>query len=359
MPGSCRRNALIAGVVLLTSLRHLSPLAAAPPDGLPPMADIDVPPEVPHDAPQRVIVLHSGQTVIGDLEPRPGGYLVKQSGGLVVIPFTLIRLTARDLPDAYRKLQDTLHNPTAHQHIELARWCHSHKLYDSARAEIRRALILEPERRDARELLVQVERETSGELTVPVPRDAGPAVDGFRTPRPESLAGLSPETVQTYVRRIQPLVMNKCGNARCHGAAASNDFRLTPVRQGMSGFQTFTEHNLTALLRQVSEVEFTDSPVVRSTIGPHGGVTRPLFTGRGAEQQRTDLLNWLERAARERAHHAFVTGQPSSLTDSAEPLAAPGGRDPFLQQVLAEELPDAFDPEEFNRRWRRGGPTPE
>ncbi|MBX3438655.1 MAG: hypothetical protein KF861_14270 [Planctomycetaceae bacterium] len=320
--------------------------------------------------PQRVIVLSTGRVILGDVVERPGGYLVREQFGSVVVPFTQVLLTATDLPDAYRKFSQSLKNPTAGTHLSLAKWCFENRLYAPAQIEVKQALLLEPDRKEARDFLKKLQRtmETGvhpsdvvpGSNAIDATQEADAAGQPWRaysqrrkmlapTEDSVSVSGLSPATVEMFVQQVQPLMMNKCGNARCHGQAATNEFRLTPCRQGMSGFRILTEKNLSAAVREVEAQSPETSRLLSALRNNHGG-TGSVFTGPAADKQKAVLREWVIRAAAERTT-TDVASRPKPVVPAETQTASKPGpqRDPFLQEILAEERPDAFDPEVFNR----------
>lgn len=298
------------------------------------------------ETPQKVIVLSNGRVITGDVVDRPGGYLIEDSIGQMVIPYTQVRLTAADLPEAYHKLKQSITEPTATAHIALAQWCFDNRLFDSAREQIKAALILEPERKEARALLKSIERMTLGDaIDIATPIVPRKTRDGFEESEATSLDGLSTSVTQDYVRRIQPLLMNKCGNAHCHGAAGSSEFRLAPVRLGMSGYRGLTDQNLSAVLRYVDVESPRASLLLSVPQGDHGG-GKPIWTGPRAEEQLAELRAWVMRVALERDPRAMGV-DAATLTNNE---TASRRRDPFLQEVLDEERPDRFSPAVFNQR---------
>lgn len=319
-------------------------------------ADDVVPAPVPaSDTPQQIIVLLTGRVITGDVVERPGGYLVNNEIGQVVIPFTQVRLTAADLPDAYRKLKAGITSPTATAHVTLGEWCFTNRLYDSAREQAKAALLLEPQRTDARTLLKQVEQVALGgaswEIAEPV---VAKSRDGFVKEEVRSLDGLSPSVTKDFVRRVQPLVLNKCGNAACHGSPGPSDFRLTPVRLGMSGFRGLTDRNLSALLKLIDVQQPEASPLLVVPSGVHGG-NGSIWTGPRADDQLAELRDWVRRAAFDQSQHVAVDGADVRQAGGKLPAgkSLPAGsarRDPFLREILDEERPDPFDPAIFNRR---------
>ncbi len=353
--------------VLLVAMNAVPILTAESEEDSPTLEDVE--------RPQKVIVLETGRVILGDIIDRPGGYLVKERFGSAVIPYGKVRLTAADLPDAYRKLTRMVTNPTASSHLALAKWCRENQLYGSAKFEIKQALLLEPGRKEARQFLKELEDELengprtgrgSSILSTrgPIERTAEtafpaqpwksrirPASAAFETQEPESAAGLSPEVVQSFVREVQPLLMNKCGNVRCHGQAATNDFRLTTVRRGGSGFRVLTEQNLSSVLREIDPQQPSQSRLLTSPLqNNHGGAAKPLFRGLGAELQQKNLREWVMLAAAEQAKAALIQGETVSQTADGEPRPPTGPlHDSFLEEILAEDHPDKFDPDVFNR----------
>src|SRR5690606_26482479 len=125
----------------------------------------------------------------------------------------------------------------------------------------------------------------------------------------------------------------------------------------------------------------------------HGDSRRPVFVGPSGERQFRTLADWVAVATRteQRIIAASVSEPASETTQERNPQSViptsnltPNGSladaeaaktspeanetDDLLRRVIAEERPDAFDPDEFNRRHgplagspslpQRDGPTP-
>ncbi|MCA9076413.1 MAG: hypothetical protein KDA93_15400 [Planctomycetaceae bacterium] len=367
MASARQRIALLSAIALLVVAIGVGPFLKAE-------GETDEPSLTQVERPQKVIVLETGRVILGDIVDRPGGYLVKERFGSAVIPYGKVRVTAADLPDAYRKLKLMATNPTAGTHLALAKWCRDNRLYGSAKFEIKQALLLEPERKDARQFLRELEQELehgspAGQGTVgvergPIERATEAEFPGqpwkarlhatkevFEPQQPESTAGLTPELVQSFVREVQPILLNKCGNAQCHGQASTNEFRLANTHRGMSGFRIFTERNISSVLLEIDPQEPSNSPILIEAFQPnHGETPKPIFSGRSADLHRAALKKWVEGAAAEELRKALVKGEAPQKT-SPEQEDQPIGplQDSFLEGILAEDHPDQFSPDEFNR----------
>lgn len=341
----------------------------------------------PKDAPERprLLVLKTGQVISGEMEPQVGGYMVQVSNGRVLITYDQVWTAATSLADAYTRIRDNHPNPSANDRLELARWCFQQGLTEEARFEVAAALRLEPDRPEARLLLQRV--EASLQKRPAAPNSQPP----LRSPTTNvSPAALSGERMAEFVRVIQPILMNRCGNAACHGTATVSQFRIEPA-SGSRVSRLTSDTNLTAVLQQIDWARPDDSPLLtrpRSGDGAH----RTAFQGRHGADQAEAIRNWIRAVSRDVGGTppppwpAPTTVQPSvphPLVQAVAPLppadgagttlrpaagdvapsldalgntsspAATGGLKPvdetFLRRILAESQPDPFDPDEFNR----------
>src|SRR5690606_4802535 len=106
----------------------------------------------------------------------------------------------------------------------------------------------------------------------------------------------------------------------------------------------------------------------------HGGHGKPIFVGPAGEAQLKMLSAWVAGAAKtiprtspgkpassdDRLQEVSATHEPRPASEMTLESAS-GTVDPtadVLLRALAEQQPDAFDPEEFNRRFApRAGDT--
>ena len=177
------------------------------------------------EAGERVLVLRTGRVMKGRIKKISTGWLVSTNRGNAVIPFEQVHFDADDLNEAYLLLRIQSGEPTVASHLRLAEWCLSQDILAEAARELRDALAKDPSNETARLMLNRVDNEIR-RRTPPEPGLEQPAdVVVLTEKEPEiadaevrSLAGLSPESAREFVASIQPLLLNKCGNARCHGS---------------------------------------------------------------------------------------------------------------------------------------------
>ncbi len=323
-------------------------------------------------APVELLLLVNGNTVEGVIRPVAGGYLVSQPRGEMLVPYGQVRLHAENLTDAYVKQRDAMRNPTATNHLQLAKWCLRHELTPQAQQELRDALRLEPQREEARMMLKRLERKPQNAHSSQNSADNASTPD--TKPESQSLAGLSRESATNFVAKIQPMLLNKCGNGSCHGPQVTNGFRLTPIRRG-GGHRVFAERNLAATLRHIDLRDPYRSPLLTLPRGNHGQQTRPVFNGHHGAAQYETLKQWVLGIAKEQEASNLLTnndvGSEKANSRSANanivvpasavhPELVPTGRaaqatddkaadEGYFEKLLRDKPADPFDPAAFNQ----------
>ncbi|MCR9198083.1 MAG: hypothetical protein NXI04_05540 [Planctomycetaceae bacterium] len=249
----------------------------------------------------QLLVLRSGRVIRGALTPRQQGYDIVQPGGRIFVGSEQVHFLADDIEQAWQKLRDSKQELTPDTHLELARWCLEQKLYGKAKQEILDALHLDPYRGDAKRMLaglVQLEnsagqpRMTQAQKVAERLREV--REHGALAPQRRSLGGLPEDLALEFTRTIQPLLSNKCGNARCHGPG-QNDFVVLNIRRGVTPVRS--EQNLAALIGQMDFEHPEQSPVLKATYGLHGGSRALLFPGQSGGRLRQKLKDWVQAAA--------------------------------------------------------------
>lgn len=347
---------------------------------------------------QNLLVMRNGRVLSGKINHTPQGYFVELPNGSLVVPDKDVLLEAVDLKDAYRKQRELMRRPTTDMRKGLALWCIANSLYKEARAEIKDALRMEPDREDLRRLYVRLEQTLNPQL---IPSDAAsPAaqrdIAGYRLPPAQSLAGLTRETAREFTRRVQPLLTNNCGNAGCHGGTAGGAFQIRYVRPGNGQFRHITEQNLAAVAGLIDSKNASASPLLRVPQAPHGNARVSAFGGRGGARQFEILRNWVTDVVSEGGIQLGTSAKFDSLVQAAgeqtptqsaqsvivqtsgvqppvvasreaafatpvleqsptEPRAVPepaenADDDAFFEELLNEKSRDPFDPEVFNQQ---------
>lgn len=281
---------------------------------------------------ERVLVLRTGRVMKGRIKKISTGWLVSTNRGNAVIPFEQVHFDADDLTDAYLRLRIQNGRPTVASHLRLAEWCLSQNILAEAARELRDALKKDPANETARLMLNRVDNEIR-RRNPPEPEAQEPTDVVILTQKEQkiadsevrSLAGLSPESAREFVASIQPLLLNKCGNARCHGTVAKNDFKLTRLRSGASNSRIVSEKNLAVVLNDLQPKSNTKPRLLQIIRGTHAGKT--IFNGRYGAVQMQTLQAWMNSAAKELSIELQSTQQTAFSSRSPASTLPPSAGD--------------------------------
>lgn len=336
-----------------------------------------------------VVVLNDGRVFSGTLQPVGGGYRVNQKTGYVIVPFDQVRLTSKSLPEAYKTLRESIQKPSTEDHLRLAEWCLENNLIGQARTEVTQALALEPLRQEARNLLQKIDGELESDAPAKKPPTAMTA-DGFLIRPDQTHAGISPDLHREFIQRIQPLMMNKCGNAHCHGSATKTSFEIASARRVSHKSRSASDDNLFEVLTLIDPNQPRQSRLLLEPATPSTH-HKDLFLGPLGNQHYRMLEAWITKVAKS-APDAVGPRERIEPTPALQPtiIQASGmsrdrglGQDPatqtietpeparlpmnatqqditehihqskeaqLLNRIRTETAPDPFDPEVFNRR---------
>jgi hypothetical protein len=268
---------------------------------------------------ERVLVLRTGRVMKGRIKTISTGWLVSTDRGNAVIPFDQVHFDADDLNEAYLRLRIQGGKPTVASHLRLAEWCLSQDILAEAARELRDALKKDPANETARLMLnrvdTEIRRRTPKDPEVEQAHDV--VIITEQTPQLEddevrSLSGLSPESAREFVASIQPLLLNKCGNARCHGPASKNGFQLTRTRSGASNSRVVSERNLAAVLNDLRPEQNGRARLLNVIRASHAGKT--IFHGRYGAGQMQTLQRWIKTVASELSFE-LASAEPTAFSN--------------------------------------------
>ena len=364
---SRRLNAISLLVVIITTAAMLAPFDAAKAQDPSRTRSL-----LAEDQLDSVLLLHSGRIVSGKVKLVSTGYLISSQSGNVVITRDEVRHVANNMNELYLLQKRDLKDPTVNEQLKLAEWCVVHRLNAFAAKELLLVLERDPGNETARRLLARLD-ELEARTTTPA--KAAPPNEPARGPKladseARSLVSLAPTTAERFTSAIQPLLHNKCGNARCHGTSSDHEFRLTRGVPGAGNHRMHVERNLASILRYVDTDRPHESRLLTIMQGAHGGQT--LFAGRSGADQQKLLTDWMLTAVRDINPQAKIrpiakvtTGKPepagirtespeaalrsseTSVGDSESLLTEP--EKSTFRKVVEDSSDDAFDPEKFNR----------
>lgn len=344
----------------------------------------------PSNDPLTILVLNNGRVLEGSIRPDQRGYHIQTSDSNRYFPFEYVKIAARDLHDAYGKMCSGIVDRSMRRDVVLGRWCFENNLFPEAADHFRNVLKVDATNREARLCLAKIEALQPSASQKEPGAETGPRSQSNRhaaeSPPPESLERISRPAVREFLTGIQPILLSRCGSAKCHGNPDESVLRLEHVRMGSGANRSATARNLEAVLKQLDPQFPSRSPLLATGFQVHGGSVQ--FAGQGAAPafQQARVQRWvqkvvpeLNRLQREESSRRFVNDVvqsrknsvvrdgnviPASASRSALSQSQPltpantwGMNNPTMGQTAtgakasASELgplTDPFDPAEFN-----------
>ncbi|MCH9726991.1 MAG: hypothetical protein K0U86_18970 [Planctomycetes bacterium] len=256
----------------------------------------------PESKKNTLLMMKSGRIISGQIGEGAGGYLVKNPAGSMLVPFGDVVFEGQDMHEIYLKQRNAMKFPTANAHLDLARWCITNQLIDEAKSELKDAIRLEPKRSEP-QLMLQRLMGKSAENRPTLNEKIKEAVLSKQMSRSEeatSLTGISREQSAIFVRKIQPVLLNKCGNASCHGKAAKSEFRLIQVHRRYGNQRNSVEKNLAEVLRWIDLDDPARSQLLVKPEKEHPQRGMIVFTGYAAQKQQQLIQKWVSAVVSDR-----------------------------------------------------------
>ena len=283
------------------------------------------------EAGQQLLLLRNGQALEGQISRSGDLYHVMLPDGEIRVKAADVELICEDLEEAYQQKRATLAAGNLQDHLTLAQWCERHKLYDHAAAELADAAAIAPGNPVVgffqRRLQVTTEPEPERINSQPV-ADSVQANDELD----RLIRSLPPKAVENFTQTVQPLLMNNCTTANCHGPQSTTGLRLQRVPVGQPAGRRMTQRNISAVLRYVDHDNPLSSRILTVPIAPHGPAKTPVFTDHQVVQYKR-LVDWVLQLG-----PATMQESPATIP-AIEPTLADTAQDASLAATPPRVLP--------------------
>lgn len=295
------------------------------------------PPEPPPE--QGVVLLHNGETLQGRITRQGDRVFIRMERGEISLRASDIDCCCRNPAEAYGILLGRVHSDWPEDYLRLADWCQRNGLIAESFAAIAEAKRLAP----GHPMIGLIERRihmAQNPMAAPQPagRAAAGEVSGGDLDR--LIRGMPPGTVETFTDVVQPLLMNNCTAAGCHGPNSTNQFSLLRAPTGRAATRRLTQQNLYRVLRWVNRDDPANSPLVTVPAKPHGSAAAPIFASHRANQYQ-QIIDWVYRVSRPELAPATplaAQGWDDALSHGAGLQANPFDTGPVVAVGHAEVL---------------------
>lgn len=308
---------------------------------------------------QAVVLLKNDRVLEGDVEKQGDSFAIKiATASRVMLPKDQVQYIGTSKLDLYQyKLRGIL-KPSAGDHFKLSRWCMVNGLLDQAvihyleaaawngenpsikrlAVELKEQLLKVPEFREYLGLPDESTGVRTSVVSLAVAR-TGTGEAGGGVQQAGGVQELPPqEVVAVFGERIQPILLNRCSQAACHGGQTKTPLRIIEPHARF-GPQTNT-NNLKSVLAYVPERDGI-SPLIGYATRAHGLQRRP-----GVELAESQLLeelrNWVALVQNPvvPGHDVSSSGSaPLQSFDSLRSIGSPEGRGSSLSPVVRGNEP--------------------
>jgi hypothetical protein len=291
----------------------------------------DALPETKHRAEARaaagsdsVLLLRNGEMIQGRVTRCGDRFEIRVPGGEIYVKAAEVQHECRDVQEVYLRKTALIRRDNAMDHFELAQWCIKAGLLENASRELAEATAMAPQHP-----LIEVLQRRLKAASTPLPQAEPDSKSTSVGPTPQELdrmvRGMPPKTVEIFAQSIQPMLVNNCSAAACHGQSASNGFRLLRLPTDSPPSRLLTQRNLHAALEWLDRDSPEASPLLTYATRPHGTARVPVFTDRQVIQFR-QLRDWCYRVAK--ADTAVMQASYNEPVGSWGQGGHTGGRNP-------------------------------
>jgi hypothetical protein len=285
-----------------------------------------------------LLLLRNGEALRGRVARVGDQYHVVLSDGEIRIRASEVEGFCRDLEDGYEWKRSRMEPGKIQDHLALAEWCLRHDLTGHAAGQLAEALAIDPEHPKLPLLERRLKFASTSQSASTAPNSViqGQASNDDLD---RMVRAMPPGTVETFTTTVQPLLLNNCAAAGCHGAGAQAEMRLARLPPGRSVSRRLTQRNLFATLKWIDRQQPDESRLLQAPIAAHGTSKTAVFSERDANKYR-QLYAWVHAVANGEDPQPASVEAPGALL---QPAARPADADAPVGPADAEEAPDDFD----------------
>lgn len=266
-----------------------APLLEQNPDAKP-MPEPPAPVPVPENR-QRYVELQNGSILAGELKLVGDQYELTTETGTLFISQSQVARIAENLRQIYTHRASLVFVNDVEARCELIRWCFQYELIEEAGVQLELLRKYAPQH----PLLEVFERRLefcaeqkaaateAAAKAAAEPRSAPDAatmesqisVGPTRAELDRLAETLSPDALEIFRKKVQPILQKNCMAVECHGPNSETTFRLLRVSPRMGRGEVL--QNLYAALQQINAARPEMSPFLKKPVMPHGPTSQIIF----------------------------------------------------------------------------------
>ncbi len=265
-------------------------------------------------SPSGILLLRNGQLLAGEYTQTGFGYEVTlQGGGIIRLKTEQVEFVSDSLDEIYSFRRASKVNNTAAAHLAMANWCLTNQLYDHSGFHLEQAIRMDPRQMGIKQIQARLAIAKSNPV---YPTRHSSRLLSKVTPNEviyERVRQLEPMAIQSFSTQLQPLLLNKCAVAGCHGPNPRSKYQLINSRWTKTTPQNISFRNLYNSLQHVDFVNPEKSTILTKATSAHGGLRDALMSVNHEPAHLAKFVNWVRILTSEKLSHEEINGEGSHL----------------------------------------------
>lgn len=293
------------------------------------------------ESPSQFYLLRTGYLLEGTATQNGNHYVLQTGWGSMNMPVQNVEFVGNSKKDVYLYRRNNVDPTDGRALIVLAEWCLGNGLKQEGIDEYRRASQVMTSGTLADVIQQRLETLLQDSETSPTPQMPEP-----QSSVPES-SPISKSVFEQFVRKVQPMLTNRCASADCHGTHSQQQFKLgiSPDSVGSTA-----RRNLQSVLAYVNLDHPAESVLLSALTTTHGGMKTVLSV---ESEQYIQAVRWVQQVAKEMP---LEQSAPKIATSEKESAEVNGSSPPLKVSVLPEQFRRAIHQterppvQEFNKQ---------
>ena len=276
---------------------------------------------IPNANKTSVLLLRNGQTFTGVITNSPGTQtqytLFDSLGNRLRFSKDQVEFVSDSILEIYAYRRGTQIRNNAPACLALAQWCMQSRLFDQAQEQIDNAVTINGRTATITRLEIRLDLLRSP----PVNHSGQSIVSAAATTiisadHVQQRIDRFPDVVfHRFIRSVQPLLLNRCALAGCHGPSPKSTFVLFRTSAKRVVPQRISQRNLYNTLSTIDMVQPENSLLLTAATSVHGPQSQPTL-GIDSPQEINELVNWVRIVATAPKHNLD--------SDLMKPIIPPG-----------------------------------
>lgn len=258
----------------------------------------------------KYVVLQNGSIFLGDLKLIGDKYELTTRNGVIFLPQESVAQIAENMEQIYSYRASLVFINDIQARCDLINWCFQHGMLDKVQTQLDLLRKYAPEHPllEVFERRIELFRNRQAEsLAIPTPSiqslesesvSSFPIVRQLPMAELERMADSLPqEAIESFRKKIQPILQKNCMTIGCHGPDSQSVFRLLRVSPQMARGEVL--QNLYAAVQQINLSRPEVSPLLRKPVTPHGTDSRIVFANQDYATYQL-LIGWAYLVAQNR-----------------------------------------------------------